>query len=169
MMPYATPDAMLEDEFLTTGVLTRRIFAWLIDAVLIAMLVGIAWSFGVLLGVLTLGLAMPLLGGLPALPILYTWLWLASPLSATPGQALLGLTVCRDDDLGPPSVLQALVSAIGYYVTIALGAIWLLVALLTTRRRTLHDLVSGLVVVRRRALTPPAGGWNMPGGGWTPR
>jgi uncharacterized RDD family membrane protein YckC len=169
MIPYPSPDAMLQDDILTTGVLSRRVFAWIIDAALIAILVGAAWSFGVLLGVLTLGLAMPLLGGLPALPVLYTWLSIASPLSATPGQALLGLTVRRDDDLGRPTLLQALVSAVGYYVTMVLGAIWLGVAILTTRRRTLHDMVSGLVVVRSRALTAEAAGWNMRGGGWTPR
>ncbi len=28
----------------------------------------------------------------------------------------------------------------------------------------LHDMLSGLVVVRERALTAPAGFWNMPGG-----
>lgn len=169
MMPYATPDAMLQDEFLTTGVLSRRVFAWIIDAVLIAILVGAAWSIGVVLGVLTLGLAMPLLGGLPALPILYTWLSIISPLSATPGQALLGLTVRRDDDLGPPGAIQALISTIGYYVTMALGVIWLAVAIVTTRRRTLHDLISGLVVVRTRALAAPTASWDMPGGGWTRR
>ena len=38
---------------------------------------------------------------------------------------------------------------VGFYVTLALGAVWLVVALLTTRHRTLHDLLSGLVVVRR--------------------
>lgn len=160
MIPYASHDAMLQDDMLTTGVLRRRVFAWLIDAALIATLVAAAWSFGVVLGLLTLGLAFPLLGGLPALPILYTWLSIASPLSATPGQALLGLTVRRDDDLGPPTLMQALVSSLGYYFTVALGAIWLAVAILTTRRRTLHDMVSGLVVVRSRALTSQAA-WNM--------
>jgi uncharacterized RDD family membrane protein YckC len=166
MIPYTSPDVMLQDDILTTGVLSRRVFAWIIDAALISMLVGAAWSFGVVFGLLTLGLALPLLGGLPALPILYTWLSIASPLSATPGQALLGLTVRRDDDLGRPGLAQALVSTIGYYLTVALGAIWLAVAILTTRRRTLHDLVSGLVVVRARALTPQPAGWNMRGGSW---
>ena len=169
MIPYPNPTTMMQDDYLTTGVLSRRIVAWIIDAALISTLVGAAWSVGVVFGLLTLGLALPLLGGLPALPILYTWLFIASPLSATPGQALLGLTVRRDDDLGRPSLAQALVSTIGYYLTVALGAIWLGVALLTTRHRALHDLVSGLVVIRARALTPPSPSWNMGGGGWNPR
>lgn len=169
MIPYASPAAMEQDDYLTRGVLTRRVVAWLIDAALIALLLGAAWSGGVVLGVLTLGLALPLLGWLPVLPFLYTWLSIASPLSATPGQALLGLTVVHDDDFGAPSLWQALASAIGYYLTMALGVIWLAIAILTTRRRTLHDMLAGLVVVRSRALTEPPGSWNMPGGGWTPR
>jgi hypothetical protein len=32
----------------------------------------------------------------------------------------------------------------------------------------LHDLVSGLVVVRTEALTAPGGGWNMYGGASAP-
>jgi uncharacterized RDD family membrane protein YckC len=84
-------------------------------------------------------------------------------MSATPGQAMLGLIVRRNDDLGRPSFAQALVSVIGFYITIAFGVIWLAVALLTVRRRTFHDMVSCLVVVR--ALQPPAGYWSMPGPG----
>jgi uncharacterized RDD family membrane protein YckC len=43
----------------------------------------------------------------------------------------------------------------------------LLIALVTARHRTLHDLISGLVVVRSEAgqpLTAPFGYGNMPGG-----
>jgi uncharacterized RDD family membrane protein YckC len=46
----------------------------------------------------------------------------------------------------------------------ATSGLLLLVALFTIRHRTLHDLVSGLVVVRVRALTAEGGGWNMYGG-----
>ncbi|OJY77058.1 MAG: hypothetical protein BGP12_05800 [Rhodospirillales bacterium 70-18] len=170
-MPNPSPYgmAMLEDDLLTRGVLLRRLVAWWIDALLIAALASIAWTLGLMFVVLTLGLGLPLLAGLPSLGIIYTWLTIASPLSATPGQALLGLTVRRNDDLTRPTLAQALVFAVGYWLTLMTGVIWLGVALLTVRRRTLHDLVSGLVVVRERALTPPAGSWNMPPGGWPPR
>lgn len=169
MIPYASAEAMRHDDFLTDGVLSRRVAAWFVDATVIALLLGAAWSGGLVLGVLTFGLALPLLGWLPVLPLLYTWLSVASPLSATPGQALFGLAVVRDDDLDRPGPWQALASAFGYYLTVALGGVWLAVALLTTRRRTLHDMVSGLVVVRARALTGGFGAPNIGGGGWTPR
>jgi uncharacterized RDD family membrane protein YckC len=73
--------------------------------------------------------------------------------------------VRRNEDLGQPSALQALVSTLVYYLTVALGVIWMAIALLTVRHRTFHDIASGLVVVRARALTPPSAFWNMPPGG----
>jgi uncharacterized RDD family membrane protein YckC len=54
-----------------------------------------------------------------------------------------------------------------FYVTVAssLGILWFLVVLITERRRTLHDILSGTVVVRSRALTETAAAWNMGSGG----
>jgi uncharacterized RDD family membrane protein YckC len=173
--PPSPPTGALVDDWLTRGVLTRRVFALLIDLLLIGVIVAALWTGLFLFGMLTLGLGFPLLGLLPAVPPLYHFLFLASPLSATPGQALLGLVVRRNSDFGRPDVLEALVSVVGFYVTIVLGAVWLVVALLTTRRRTIHDIVAGLVVVRTDALasltpplTPPGGPWNMGSGGVPP-
>ena len=89
---------------------------------------------------------------LPAVPFLYQFLSLMRRASATPGQAFMGLTVRRDADLGPPTGLQALLFTAIFYVTMAATGLLLLVALFTTRHRTLHDMASDLVVVRRRAL-----------------
>jgi uncharacterized RDD family membrane protein YckC len=52
-------------------------------------------------------------------------------------------------------------------LTLATSGLLLIVALFTIRHRALHDLLSGLVVVRVRAmeaLTTPREGWNMQGG-----
>lgn len=170
---FAGISPAMMDEWLTGGVLPRRAAAFVVDVLLIAVLVVGLWAVLLLFGVLTLGLGFPLLGLLPAVPPLYHFLFLAGPLSATPGQALMGLVVRRNGDLGRPDVLEALVSVIGFYVTLALGAVLLVVAVLSTRRRTLHDMLAGLVVVRTDGLTPPAappltpGGtaWNMGPGG----
>jgi uncharacterized RDD family membrane protein YckC len=51
-----------------------------------------------------------------------------------------------------------------FYLTLATTGLLLLIALFTVRHRTLHDLASGLVVVRTRALTGGFGSWNMQGG-----
>lgn len=157
------PDALTQDEMLTRGVLVRRVIAWFVDLVLIAILAAAVWTVLFIFGLITLGLGMPLLGLLPIVPFGYHFLFLAG-MGATPGQGLLGLRVVRDEDLGAPGPLRALISVLIYYVTVATSGLLLLVALVTTRKRTLHDLVSGLVVVRERALTAPAGSWNMAGG-----
>ena len=148
------------EQALLRDVLGRRVLSFLVDALLLTVLCAAIWAvlFGV--GVLTLGLGFPLLGLLPLVPLLYNWLSLLSPMAATPGQALFGLTVRHDDDLMPPSALEALVWTVGFYATMALGAVWLLAALFTARHRALHDMLSGLVLVRARALTSDAAVWN---------
>jgi uncharacterized RDD family membrane protein YckC len=145
-------------------VLARRCLAWLVDLALIGVILAVMWTILFTFGIMTLGLGMPLLGLLPLGPFCYHFGFLLGRRSATPGQALFGLTVRRDGDLGPPSGLQALVFTLCYYLTLATSGLLLLVALVTVRKRTLHDLVSGLVVVRTRALTLAPGYWNMPGG-----
>ena len=144
--------AMVEDDALTSGLLGRRVVAWVLDAMLLGIIGFAAWTALAAFTVLTLGLGAPLFAVLALLPAAYGWLALCSALQASPGQAMLGLAVVRDADLGPPTPLQALVYMAGYLATMALGAIWVAVAVVTTRHRTLHDILSGLVVVRRRLL-----------------
>ena len=153
-----------DEDLLTEGVLTRRVFAWLLDVLLIGLIFVALWFVLMLFGLLTLGLGLPLLGVLPFIPFCYHMLFLAGPTSATPGQQALGLIVRRNDDFGRPTPVQAVVSTLLFYATLATTGLLLLVALFTVRRRTLHDLLSGLVVVRARALTRSLGSWNMQGG-----
>jgi uncharacterized RDD family membrane protein YckC len=154
----------IDEYLLTEGVLIRRVFAWLIDVLLIGLICVALWFALMLFGLVTLGLGLPLLGILPFVPFCYHMLFLAGPASATPGQSALGLVVRRNDDLGRPTPVQALVSTLLFYATLATSGLLLLIALFTVRRRTLHDLISGLVVVRTRALTGSPASWNMPGG-----
>jgi uncharacterized RDD family membrane protein YckC len=154
----------LDDEFLTGGVMSRRCVAWVFDIFLIAILVWALWWILVMFGLLTFGLGFGAMSILPFVPFCYNFLSLLGASSATPGQQMMGLTVRRDYDLGPPAGLQALASVLLFYLTLATSGLLLVVALFTTRHRALHDIVSGLVVVRVRALTAGGGGWNMPGG-----
>ena len=149
------------DEWLTDGVMGRRVAAFLIDGVLAGILVALAHVALFTFGLLTLGLGLPLLGLLPLVPVAYLALSVASERSATPGQLALGLVVRANHTLDRPSLLQAVVWAVGLTVTVALGAIWVLVALVTVRHRTLHDLAAGVVVTRTRALTPRTGIWTL--------
>ncbi|MEA2775036.1 MAG: hypothetical protein QOF90_442 [Acetobacteraceae bacterium] len=158
------PGPDLDSDFFTGGVMSRRCVAWVFDAFLIAVLVWVLWWILVMFGLLTFGLGFGAMSILPFVPFCYNFLSLLGASSATPGQQMMGLTVRRDDDLGPPTGLQAVVSVLLFYLTIATSGLLLVVALFTTRHRTLHDIISGLVVVRVRALTASGGGWNMPGG-----
>jgi len=163
-MSHASPDP--DDTFeaaLTWQMLRRRVTASLFDLALCVLLAGALLVFGLVLGVLTLGLGFGILLLLPGIPLLYNWLFVATA-SATPGQRLFGLVVRRDSDLGPPEGIQALVWALGFAATLMFtgGLLWLLVVFFTLRKRALHDIVSGLVVVRAAALTSPPASWNMP-------
>ena len=153
-----------QDDYLTVGVITRRCWAWVLDLVLIGVLLFLLWWVGLLFGVLTAGFGFASLAVLPFVPFCYHLFSLLSSASATPGQQIMGLTVRRNDDFGPPTPVQAVVSTLLFYATLATSGLLLVLALFTVRRRALHDLLSGLVVVRRRALeslTPTAGPWNM--------
>ncbi len=149
------------DAGLTEGVMFRRVWAWLFDLLLVGGVVAVLWIILVGFGLLTFGLGFPLLGLLPIVPLLYHVLFVASGRSATPGQVLMDLAVRRNQDLGQPSLLQAILFTAGLWLTLGAGVIWLAAALVTSRHRTLHDLVSGLVVVRggalNRTLTATAG------------
>jgi uncharacterized RDD family membrane protein YckC len=161
-MIYRAPQ--IDDYWLTEGVMTRRILAWLLDVLLVGLIFVVLWLALLLFGVLTLGLGFVLLGMLPFVPFCYHFFFVASPACATPGQQALGLVVRRNDDLGRPTAMQVFIYVLGYFVTLATTGLLLLCALFTVRHRTLHDLASGLVVVRARALTGGLGSWNMAGG-----
>jgi uncharacterized RDD family membrane protein YckC len=170
-MIFAAPPSFNSawDDALTAGVRTRRCLGWLVDVALVGLLVWTVWWSLALLGLITFGLSWAFLGFVPLVPFAYHCLFLTGSMSATPGQALFGLIVRRDDDLGPPSFAQAVVSTLVFYLTLATSGLLLLVALFTVRKRTLHDLAAGLVVVRagawrQWALTTGASSWNMAGG-----
>jgi uncharacterized RDD family membrane protein YckC len=168
-MSYGTPPglALLQDDLLTRGVLLRRILAFFVDVVVLSILCSALYAGVLALGLVTLGFGWTLLWGIPFVPAAYYFLSLISPMQATPGQALLGLVVVDNASLAPPTLPQALVCVIVYGV--CLPALWvlMLIGLITTRRRLLHDLLSGLVVVRARALAAPLTGlpprWTMQG------
>jgi uncharacterized RDD family membrane protein YckC len=144
------------------GVLTRRVLAFLVDGVLCSVILAFIWAFLLLFGVFTLGLGFALFGLLPAIPFLYNWLSVCCRLSATPGQRLLGLIVVRRADLGRPTPLEGLIWTAGFVVTLSLGVVWFAAALVTLHHRTLHDVVSGLLVVRRKSLTARPALWDAP-------
>jgi uncharacterized RDD family membrane protein YckC len=151
------------------GVIGRRIAAWAIDGVMLLLLSWAVWGGAALLTLLTIGLAsgLMLLPWALIVPILYGTLSIGSPLSATPGQAALGLVVRSEADGATPSLGQAFTSTTLYALSWAAGGVALLAPLFSARSRTLHDLFSGTLVLRRarapQALASP--GPTRAGGG----
>ncbi|MBO5911177.1 MAG: RDD family protein [Elusimicrobiaceae bacterium] len=68
----------------------------------------------------------------------------------TLGKNLVGIAVVKKDKSGPLSVPQAFLRAVGYYVSAALFFGGFVLALVDDRKRALHDIFGGSVVVQLR-------------------
>lgn len=149
--PLAHPD-------LYDGVVWRRMLGYACDLAIMAAMSVAAWTALTIAGVISFGLLLPLVPvGLAILPIAYHALLVGGPRSSTWGMRLFGVEV-RSWTGGRPSLAQAALMAVLFYATIALtGSLILLVVLFNARRRTVHDLLSGTVMVRSPRAAPAAG------------
>lgn len=154
----ATPPDPLDNPSLYAGVRTRRIFGYLIDLMVIGIVAVLAWSAAGFLGLVTFGLAWPILAFAASLvPLAYYTLTIAGPTSGTLGMWLFDVEV-RSWTGKRPDFVQALVMTVVYMFTVwPTGLLILLVSLFDRRSRTLHDMLSATVVVRRSALHRAAG------------
>jgi uncharacterized RDD family membrane protein YckC len=141
------PDPLAQPEYYE-NVLIRRPVAYLVDVGIVALLlVAVKIAFA-LVGFMSFGLlAGPAGLVLPLVPLAYHTLLIGGPDSATLGMRLLRLEV-RTWTGDRPSYPQAFVMTALFFVTVSLtGFVVLVVALLNQRRRTLHDLLCGTVVI----------------------
>jgi uncharacterized RDD family membrane protein YckC len=143
------PDPLAHPE-LYDGLIWRRLLAYAFDCIVMGLLVFAAWFSLVILGVLSFGLLLPLVPVLIALvPVAYHALQVGSRHHATLGMRLLDVEV-RTWTGGVPDVWQGFLMAALFYATLAITcSLILLVVLFNDRRRTIHDYLSGVVVVRR--------------------
>lgn len=141
------------DPRLFEGIVSRRIFAYLIDLMVLVGLFMIYYLALALLTVVTFGLLtspLVLLG--TAIPIAYHTLTIGGAASATLGMRVFGLQVSVWNG-GKPGYLQALLHTAIFYVTTGLtGGLILLWALFSNRNRCLHDILCGTVVHRRQRI-----------------
>ena len=137
------------------GIAVRRIFAYVIDVGIVGLLLALAMIAGVVLTVLTLGLAGPLLGLVSFAVILvgYTTFLVGGPRSATFGMRLLGIEVRRLDGRRPDLLLAAVSVVLFYVLHIATSWLLLLVALFNRRGRLVQDFLCGTVVIRTDPVT----------------
>lgn len=141
----------MDDDSLTGGVPGRRIGAFAIDlAVILILTLCFSIAFAIL-HVMSLGLLHGPAHLVLIIGLCYLAGFIAGPGAATPGQRAMGLSVRRQEDLGRPSLVQAIAFVGLLYLTLLAGVIWLGVVFFTVRRRALHDMLAGLVVVRADA------------------
>jgi uncharacterized RDD family membrane protein YckC len=146
--PVANPE-------LFEGVLARRCIAFVIDIIIIAIPVLLAALFIVIFGVVTLGLGWLLFWLFwPATviwAIVYYGLTFGSAASATIGMRVMELEM-RTWYGAPAYFVLGAVHAIVYWLTVSyLTPLILLVAFFNERRRCLHDMLVGTIVINSRA------------------
>jgi uncharacterized RDD family membrane protein YckC len=131
------------------GVLWRRVMAYVVDLFCIGAIAIVLWCGFAVLWLLSFGLLGPLLWFLSGLiPLAYHTLLLSGRRSATFGMRVFDLEL-RSTSGERPGFLQALVQTLLFYITVAMTcSLVLLFALFNRRRRTLHDVLSGTVMVR---------------------
>ncbi|HIJ63103.1 MAG TPA: RDD family protein [Rhodospirillaceae bacterium] len=144
------PDPILVPEAYA-GLTLRRILAYGIDFMAISVILLCLWWITVLLTVATLGLAWPLhfIIAPPLVALAYHSLQTSGAAAATLGMRFFGLKA-HSIQGGPPDLGQALIHTICFYASMGLsGGLLLLVALFNPRRRMLHDILAGMVILRK--------------------
>jgi uncharacterized RDD family membrane protein YckC len=139
----------LDNVRLYDGVRTRRIFAFLIDYVIVALLLIPAAVIVLLLGLLTFGLGWTLFAVLfPIVAILYVWNTLGGRRQATLGMRAMSIRLERLDGRPVDGMLAVVHSVFFWAANAVLTPLILLISLFADRKRTLHDLLLGTVVIR---------------------
>jgi uncharacterized RDD family membrane protein YckC len=155
-------DPSLQPE-LFRGVLTRRVIAFLIDLIVLSIPIVLAILFIAVFGIVTLGLGWVLFWLVSPASIIWALVYYGASLGG-PHSATLGMRV-MDLELrtwyGAPSyfVLGAM-HAVLFWISISvLSPLVLLVGLFNGRRRLLHDVVLGTVVINNsvRSQVAPIG------------
>jgi uncharacterized RDD family membrane protein YckC len=165
--PHAYDPATQPELF--EGVLARRIVAFAIDVIIIAIPVVLMAMFIFAFGIVTLGLGWALYWLLPPgtviWAIIYFGITLAGPESATIGMRTVGIEM-RTWYGAPAYFVLGAVHAILFWLSVSmLTPFILLVCFFNERRRLLHDILLGTVVINnaRRAASLRAGMAGVPG------
>ena len=135
------------------GILSKRIIAFVIDAILIVGLMIPAGLLVLILGFVTLGIGWLLLPPLFAIVALgYVALTLGGPASATVGMRLAGVEM-RTWSGQKMFALLAVMHALVFWFSVGLlTPLILIVGLFTYRRQLLHDLLLGVVALNSGPL-----------------
>jgi len=140
------------------GVLTRRVFAFLIDLIVISVPVIFGYIFIAVFGLITFGLGWALYWlAWPATVIwavIYYGASIGGPYSATLGMRVMDLEL-RTWYGAPGYFVLGAMHAVLFWVSVSfLSPLVLLVGLFNGRRRLLHDIVLGTVVINSSVRNP---------------
>ncbi len=139
----------LDDVRAYDGVRSRRIFAFLIDYLIVGLLLIPFAILVAILGLLTFGLACSLFAVLgPAVALIYVWNTLGGPNQATVGMRAMGIRLDRLDGRPVDGMLAVVHTVLFWAGNVFLTPLVLLVSLFADRKRTLHDLLLGTAVTR---------------------
>lgn len=135
------------------GVLSKRIVAFILDAVIIVLLMVPAALLVFILGFVTFGIGWLLYGVLFAVVALgYVAFTLGGPASATVGMRASGLEM-RTWNGGKMFPLLAIMHSLLFWFSVSiLTPLILLVGLFTYRKQLLHDLLLGVVMLNADPL-----------------
>lgn len=153
-------DARGEDVFppagnaaLFDGIVSRRVFAFFIDYVVIAVLLVAAYLVMTVVGILTLGLGFILMPPLALIVILgYFALTLGGRNSATIGMKMLGIEMRFTDGRKMNPIMAMFHAVLFWFFNTILTPFIVLIALFSSRGRMLHDMIIGVVTVNSEAL-----------------
>jgi uncharacterized RDD family membrane protein YckC len=151
--PHAYDPAVSPELF--EGVLARRFMAFLIDVTIIAIPVIFAAVFIFILGIVTLGVGWALYWLLSPATVIWAVCYygytFGSPASATIGMRVMDLEM-RTWYGAPAYFVLGAVHAIVYWVTVSfLTPFIVLIAFFNARRRLLHDMLVGTIVINNQA------------------
>jgi uncharacterized RDD family membrane protein YckC len=140
------------------GVLTRRVFAFLIDIVVLAIPVILACMFIAVFGVVTLGLGWALFWLVSPASVIWALIYygasLGGPHSATLGMRVMDLEL-RTWYGAPGYFVLGAMHAVLFWISVSvLTPLVLLIGLFNGRRRLLHDIILGTVVINSSVRNP---------------
>ena len=149
--PWSQPE-------LFRGVLTRRVFAFLIDMVVISVPVILGYIFIALFGVVTLGIGWALFWLAWPASVIWALVYYGSSLggrhSATLGMRLMDLEL-RTWYGAPGYFVLGAAHALLFWASVSfMTPLVVVVGLFNGRRRLLHDIVLGTVIINSSVRVP---------------
>lgn len=153
--PHAYDPATQPELF--DGVLSRRVAAFIIDFIILAIPVVLVAMFIFVFGIVTIGLGFALYWLLPPGTVIWALLYfgatLGGPNSATIGMRVMDLEM-RTWYGAPAYFVLGAVHAIVFWISVSvLTPLILVVGLFNPRKRLLHDILVGAVLINNTGRT----------------